>query len=381
MTVAGSLLILCAVIYAVWMLIYWWGLFRLPHKITRQQPTVSVVIAARNEEKTISGCLDSLLKQNYPPSQYEIIVVDDHSSDKTPDILNACQIAHPNVRVVSAPAYNFETSPKVNALNEALRHSESELVLLTDADCRAGEAWISSMASCLPDDVGLVCGYSLTDGGCIMPARLLSVESLLFLTACAGGIGSGLLLGATAQNMALRRSAFRELGGCERFKSVFTGFDIFLIHLWQSESTRKIAFCRDPRAVITTTPPASSAEAFRQRRRWLSSIRYMKANVTLFFGLSAAMNGLLLVAALFAIWQPPLRAAVLWALVAKAGVEFMLAVRGMAWTRRCDLLPYFVLYEIVYPILMVIVSVASGFVAVRWKGRVLHPVPRGSVHR
>ena len=72
------------IFFLMWIIV---GLRQLKLKSKNaNQPFVSIIVAARNEEKNIGICLESLLKQNYPVDKYEIIVVDDHSEDDTSTI-------------------------------------------------------------------------------------------------------------------------------------------------------------------------------------------------------------------------------------------------------------------------------------------------------
>jgi len=91
----------------------------------RQHPTVSIIVPAYNEVMTIQKCLNSLVQLNYP--QYEIVVVDDGSTDRTLDLVKA--YASPKVKVISQP-----NRGKANALNTGFKQITSEIVVTVDAD-------------------------------------------------------------------------------------------------------------------------------------------------------------------------------------------------------------------------------------------------------
>lgn len=113
----------------------------------RDAVKVSVVIAARNEEKNIQACLDGLANQHYPRDRFEVILVDDHSGDRTVQVAEACIRRHPelNFRVHSSSA-----SPgKKAALREGLKLASGEIVLTTDADCVPNPGWIRAMTAAL----------------------------------------------------------------------------------------------------------------------------------------------------------------------------------------------------------------------------------------
>ena len=92
-------------------------------------PLVSVLVAARNEERAIARCLGSLLGQRYP--RYEIIVADDRSEDATPEILRE---QFPSVRAVRIPSLPEGCAGKSHALAVAAREARGDWLLFTDAD-------------------------------------------------------------------------------------------------------------------------------------------------------------------------------------------------------------------------------------------------------
>ena len=109
---------------------------------------ISVVIAARNEEKTIGRCLQSLLNQEYPANQFEILVVDDHSTDATASI--ADEVGKGRVRVLSLKDYTGgrpENSYKKRAIEAGIAQATGSLIVTTDADCTAGPHWLESITS------------------------------------------------------------------------------------------------------------------------------------------------------------------------------------------------------------------------------------------
>jgi GT2 family glycosyltransferase len=94
-------------------------------------PKVSIVVASYNGGKTLKLCLDSLLKLNYP--DYEVILVDDGSTDATPQI----SANYPTVRTIRQPNLGLSV-----ARNTGIKAATGEIVAFTDSDCRADEDWL-----------------------------------------------------------------------------------------------------------------------------------------------------------------------------------------------------------------------------------------------
>jgi chlorobactene glucosyltransferase len=99
-------------------------------------PLVSIIVPARNEERNIRRCVESLLEQNYP--NYEIIVVDDGSTDETPDILENIIQTHPRNNRLWVQRLRDELpegwAGKPHAIHTGVQESHGEWLLFTDAD-------------------------------------------------------------------------------------------------------------------------------------------------------------------------------------------------------------------------------------------------------
>ena len=132
------------------------GLLRRTGASNKSQPFVSIVVAARNEEDFIANCLKSLSNQTYPIDSYEIIVVDDESTDRTREIVETFK----RVRCL-APSVEFAAfAAKKRPMATGIAKARGELILTTDADCTVPETWIETMVAHFESDVSVVAGYS-----------------------------------------------------------------------------------------------------------------------------------------------------------------------------------------------------------------------------
>ncbi len=186
-------------------------------------PRVSILVAARNEEKTLGATLSSLLNLDYP--DYEIILVDDDSADGTPAIADA-YARRPEVQGRLRVIHNHELPPgwrgKVYALSLAEKAATGEWLLATDADVIAHPALLRVAVS-LAAQTGarLVSITPQFDYGCLAERAVLPIFSFLLALAyplrlvnhpksrCALGVGAFLLM---------RREDLRALGGYERLR-------------------------------------------------------------------------------------------------------------------------------------------------------------------
>ena len=124
------------------------------------QYTVSVIIAARNEEDNISPLLTDLVHQTYPKQLYEVIVVNDGSSDKTAEIVLQYAHQHNHFHLFELENIPSEYSPKKFAMTKGISKSRGEIILTADADCRVKPTWIEAMVGYFSPQVGMVVGFS-----------------------------------------------------------------------------------------------------------------------------------------------------------------------------------------------------------------------------
>ncbi|MGK7936432.1 MAG: glycosyltransferase family 2 protein [Xenococcaceae cyanobacterium] len=95
-------------------------------------PPVSLVVAAKNEEAVIANLIEMLCELDYPTDKYEVWAIDDHSSDRTPEILDRLALEYPQLKVVHRPAN--AGGGKSGALNQVMSEIKGEIVGVFDAD-------------------------------------------------------------------------------------------------------------------------------------------------------------------------------------------------------------------------------------------------------
>ena len=117
-------------------------------------PFVSVVIAMRNESKHVNRLLEEITNQMYSKKKYEIIIVNDHSTDETLELLH--QFKSPLIKVFSLQE---NEGGKKRAVKKAVSIAKGDIIITTDADCSVKPYWISKIAACFIDKkIKLVAG-------------------------------------------------------------------------------------------------------------------------------------------------------------------------------------------------------------------------------
>jgi len=108
---------------------------------------ISVIVAARNEEENIEACLRSICQQHYPAHLFQVIIIDDNSTDKTFQL--ASSVSYNGVQVIChrLPPLANNKAPKKRAIETGISLASGDIIVTTDADCMAGPDWLINIAA------------------------------------------------------------------------------------------------------------------------------------------------------------------------------------------------------------------------------------------
>ncbi|MBN1308352.1 MAG: glycosyltransferase [Chitinispirillaceae bacterium] len=349
----------------------------------------SVVIAARNEAGNIGACLKSVVRQSIGSDRYEIIVVDDRSTDGTGEIVTDFQRRYPQVSLLSIEATPPGVSPKKWAVAQGAARSRHEIIVFTDADCRVGAAWLETIDRYFAPAVGLVQG--ITSYRCIpgMNRLFFRLQSLDFLShgiVAAAAIGARLPINANANNFAVRRDAYVEAGGLTgRIGRVVSGDDDLLLQEIWKQGRWEIVYMVEECGSVETMPTRTVGELFHQRARWGSkTVNYHPKQVVL---LSGIFMFYVLVAAMlpFCIADSRLLLPALTLLFVKYAGESLLLVPGLHLFGHQELLAALPFASLVHLPFVLAALLAGIFGKFTWKDQsfsrtIKAPVPRHADH-
>ncbi len=298
------LLIAFSGVYFIFILAFIVGLFRLqPVQESTTDPSVSIVIAARNEAWNLPALLDSLVQQDYPTDRLEIIIVDDRSTDDTKTILKSYAKRYSHIHPVWIERLSQEMTPKKYALTQGVEHASGDIILATDGDCRAPKKWVRSMVSALvtgENPPGIVVGFSRMD---VAHGTLLEeyqrVDFLAVMAANAGAIGLGWGWSGSGQNLAYRKETFYAIGGFTPVADRISGDDVYLVQAISKHHS--VQFNASPDSFITTQPVATWTRFLNQHIRWSSNSKHLLKTDPpfLFFLVSAFLANITLLVGYF----------------------------------------------------------------------------------
>ena len=371
-----ALLILLGAYYCVVILLLVVGLGRVRFKKSGLRPSVSVIVAARDEEETIGSLLEQLVRQTYP--SFEIIIINDRSKDRTAEVVASFQQSHPNLRRIDVAASRAGMPAKKNALAHGIAASRGEILCFTDADCLPPAGWITELVSAFDEEVGLVAGYSPYDASLVtmVPGSATLLKRLLYwfieYEEFKGAVWSAGTIGlqkgwlCTGRSLAYRRSVYDQVGGYERIKHSISWDDDLFLQLVRRETAWKIRYVTDPNSFVRTPPPATFGAFLGQRTRHFSAGKYFSLPMKIFFFLFHAANLALLVCAIgtLALGGPSLP---LWLFGTKIVVDLLLFSVAAPTFRQLRFAPSFLLGEILYILYNTLIGPLGFLKSFEWK--------------
>lgn len=274
-----ALLIIIAVIFGLYILLilyYWMSWLDIPEfklQTTNYKPQtcISVIIPARNEEHNIAACLDTVCNQSYPKDLFEVLVIDDHSTDNTAAVVK--KYAQQNVKLISLKDFVSDeiNSYKKKAIEIAIEQSNAELIVTTDADCWVQHNWLQTIASFYeekqPDFIAAPVAINCS-GKLIEQFQALDFMTLQGITGAS--VYKKIHSMCNGANLAYTKKAFDEVCGFAGIDNIASGDDMLLMHKIYKRYPDKVMFLKSKDAIVQTAPVHSVKEFFNQRIRWAS---------------------------------------------------------------------------------------------------------------
>ncbi len=229
---------------------------------------ISVVVPARNEEINIENCIRNIMKSNYPKDKFEIIAINDRSTDNTLSILQNLAVEFPNLKILNikndSEKNNLKGKP--GALHQGILSSKGEIIMMTDADCQVNPNWISTIEQRFSNpEIGLVPSYTIINDKNIFD-KLQALEWVYMHTMARAGVGNNNPLGCYGNNLSIRRTVYDKIGGYPNIKFSVTE-DLALLKA-VFKSGYRINYVCDYNSTVTTVPCHTFNEYILQHKRW-----------------------------------------------------------------------------------------------------------------
>ena len=365
MTAETTLFIFILLLYIAQCALFIYGLLKARFDLDPLfQPRVSVVTAARNEERTIAACIESLTKLEYPKDKVEIIIVDDDSTDGTSNIIRSFADTHSNVKAINGHQTVGNLRGKANAIAQGIDVSSGEIILMTDADCVVPPLWVQTTVQHYTDDIGVVAGLTL-----LQPAGwfagMQSLDWAYILAVASATMSLKNPLSCIGNNFSFRRKAYDEVGGYRGIKFSVTE-DFALFKAITRSGRWGYRYPLEKESLVFSTACKTIPELYRQKRRWGVGGKDMPISGLMIMAIAFCMHVLLLAGYFLNLSFNFL----LCGFATKFLCDFVLLSIPLIKSKQFFQLKYFGFFEIYYTVYVIILPFAVFLGGrVLWKGR------------
>ena len=231
-------------------------------------PFISVIVAARNEKDNIVKCIESLSKLAYPDRLFEIILVNDNSTDNTLGLMTNAVKDFPQFKVINSRKYTSDNlKGKANAIDTAIEICKGEIIISTDADCEVNSDWLINTVKYFSEKTGMVCGFTIIKSESSFFAKLQCIDWIYLQTLASSSSGLNLIISCIGNNLSFRKAVYEMVGGYKSINFSVTE-DLALMRKINSGKEFKIVYPVNKECVVKTLPCQNVSELMSQKRRW-----------------------------------------------------------------------------------------------------------------
>ena len=243
-------------------------------KSTPKKIPVSVIVCAKNEAENVIKFIPILAEQNYP--DYEIVLIDDASSDATLDVFEEFERKYNNIRLVKVANNEAFWGNKKFALTLGIKAAKKDYLLFTDADCYPdSKDWITAMSAQFTMHKTIVLGYSgyekIKDS---FLNKLIRFETLITAVQYFSWAKAGYPYMGIGRNLAYKKDEFFNVNGFINHMKIRSGDDDLFINEAANKSNTVI--CAIPDGFTYSKPKTTYKEWFTQKRRHVSTASFYK---------------------------------------------------------------------------------------------------------
>ncbi|MGV8947252.1 MAG: glycosyltransferase [Lutibacter sp.] len=341
------------------------------NKNTAPKNRFSLVIPFRNEAHHLPDLLKSLSEINYPIDFFEILLVNDDSEDNFQPIIEEFIQQNPNINLSLFQNERQTPSPKKDAINTAIKRSNLEWIVTTDADCKVPKLWLQLFNQFIEVEQPVFISA---------PVKFRSQNSWLFhfqnlnfislMGSTIGGFGIHKPIMCNGANLCYRKSVFFEVGGFEDNTNIASGDDIFLLEKMVKAHPKKVNFLNSEEAIVETKAEISFNLFVNQQIRWASKSTAYQSFFAQFVGLFVFLANVSVIILGITTWlSPEFWQYFLFIFMLKILADFVLIAQTSIFLKTTTSLKFYPIASLIYPFFIVFTGILSTFKTYQWKGR------------
>jgi poly-beta-1,6-N-acetyl-D-glucosamine synthase len=357
------------ILYSLLIIYYWQTWKSIPdYYVSASIPKtkISIIIPARNEENNIDPLLEALQEQSYPKELFEVIVVDDHSTDATADVVKQ----YPTVKLIQLKEDGINSFKK-KAIETGISVAKGEMIVTTDADCLPSKDWLKTIASFKEKNNSVfIAAPVVYDGNSSILQVFQAIDFMVLQGITGAAVYKKQLSMCNGANLAYEKKVFNEVTGFSGIDDIASGDDMLLMHKIWKQYPGKVHYLKSKEAIISTLAMKSWKDFFNQRIRWTSKATYYDDKRIILVLLLVYLFNLSFLALAIAglvchcYW---LYLGGLW--LAKTIIEFPFVYSVAKFFGKQSLVKYLFLFQPLHIFYTIISGLFGQFGKYEWKGR------------
>ena len=327
----------------------------------------SILIPFRNEASQLKLLLDSLLNLDYPKEHYEIILINDESTDDFSAILTEYDSSF----FQCIDNRRHSKSPKKDALETGINRAQFPWIVSTDADCILPKNWLQMFNQLIAEKELVFIGGPVifkAHNSFLFHMQQLNLLSLMGCTI--GGFGIGRPIMCSGANLCFSKEAFFKVGGYKGNNDISSGDDVFLLEKMIQSYPDKIDYLKSTESIVLTSHEKTWKAWFQQQFRWASKSRHYTNLFTKMTGLIIYTINLLLFILLLLVFLEKISwTSFILFLITKTLVDVCLLLQAGQFFKNYKSLIFLPVFILFYPVFIVGLSLIIPFRSYKWKGR------------
>jgi cellulose synthase/poly-beta-1,6-N-acetylglucosamine synthase-like glycosyltransferase len=325
-----------------------------------KQVGISIVIAAKNEVNNIKNLVESLKNLEYQNEKFEVILVDDHSTDNTIHEIEELVRQFQNFKTISIS--ETENGGKRNALAKGIESTRFQNILITDADCKPEPNWLMVYSKNFSANVDFIFGVAPFKQNNFLVNKIACFENLRSSILTFAFAGLGLPYSAAARNFGFTKRAFEIVGGYIKTKQTLSGDDDLLLRE-AIKKKMKIGITTEKGSFVYSKTKKIFKDYLNQKARHTQTSAYYLIRHKLILGFWHLLNLLSLFSVLFMIFNP------LWGILFALKLIIDLSVVKINEKKFGYSFKLFdvIFLQIVYELMLVIHFINARFIKIKWK--------------
>jgi cellulose synthase/poly-beta-1,6-N-acetylglucosamine synthase-like glycosyltransferase len=359
------ILLLIVFVYTIITIVTITGIRKKTRSISYEEPFVSIIVVARNEEFVLKKCLDSLANLDYPNEKREFILVNDRSEDTTGKLMADFSKKILETQIITIDKDPCPYTGKTNGLIKAAKSSKGDILIFTDGDCEVPRKWIKTLVRQYDSNTGMVGGFLLLDKeGEKQPlfSRIQTLDWIYITSVGFAWANLGHPLSIFGNNLTIRKNVYEKIGGFEALGKHLIE-DFALMRNMVNKTKYKVCLSLDSNDAVYTQPVKNLKEFYQQRKRWALGGR--SHGLLAFILMGTTFSAHLIIPLLFV--SRYLITGILGFIIFLI-LDFLILFYPLKILKRLNLVKYFLLFEFYYFIYTLIFAPVLLFARkVKWK--------------